>query len=48
MLTQVFPHWDQLLKFVAGQIEALDFQRQVEPKRAASIGGNGLQRRRMA
>ncbi|CAK9052005.1 unnamed protein product, partial [Durusdinium trenchii] len=44
-LAQVFPHWDQLLKFVAGQISALDFERQKRPQSAPRWGGNFFQRR---
>eukprot|EP00931_Biecheleriopsis_adriatica_P057814 TRINITY_DN3431_c0_g1_i1.p1 TRINITY_DN3431_c0_g1~~TRINITY_DN3431_c0_g1_i1.p1 ORF type:complete len:575 (-),score=109.38 TRINITY_DN3431_c0_g1_i1:197-1921(-) len=46
-LSQVFPHWDQLIKFAHGQISALKYQRQKQPKLASSLhpGGNALSAR---
>eukprot|EP00931_Biecheleriopsis_adriatica_P057816 TRINITY_DN3431_c0_g2_i1.p1 TRINITY_DN3431_c0_g2~~TRINITY_DN3431_c0_g2_i1.p1 ORF type:complete len:611 (-),score=127.88 TRINITY_DN3431_c0_g2_i1:168-1757(-) len=43
-LGQVFPHWDQLIKFAHGQILALNYRRQKQPKLASSLhpGGNAL------
>lgn len=46
-LAQVFPHWDQLLKFVAGQISALDYERSHQASQRARVtgqpGGQGQQ-----
>ncbi|CAE7436105.1 leuA [Symbiodinium pilosum] len=44
-LAQVFPHWDQLLLFARGQISALDYQRENNPKLNMQAGGNALLKR---
>eukprot|EP00931_Biecheleriopsis_adriatica_P075883 TRINITY_DN49654_c0_g1_i1.p1 TRINITY_DN49654_c0_g1~~TRINITY_DN49654_c0_g1_i1.p1 ORF type:complete len:612 (-),score=131.78 TRINITY_DN49654_c0_g1_i1:42-1805(-) len=45
-LEQVFPHYDQLISFAHGQIAALNYQRETDPKAASSFhghtGGNAL------
>jgi len=43
-LAQVFPHWDMLLKFVAGQISALDYQRSHQGS-ALGSGQHSFQKR---
>ncbi|CAJ1406537.1 unnamed protein product [Effrenium voratum] len=43
-LAEIFPHWDFILKFVRGQIQALQHQRQT-PVSSARKGGNALLKR---
>eukprot|EP00435_Cladocopium_sp_Y103_P034681 s3413_g9.t1 len=45
-LAQVFPHWDQLLKFVAGQISALDYERSHQASQGARVTGQQLFQKR--
>jgi len=46
LLATAFPHWDLLVSFAHGQIEALDYERQKKPLRTApTSGGNALSSR---